>query len=183
MAGIRRRRRTASVRAGLAAAGAAAAVAATGGAVLATASGGVQPGGAARPQAVPASAARPATRVRLDGYVVSLPAGPHVHKIASGYLVQNRGATFTIFLETGPDIGPGSVKARGSARRVQAGMMTGWWLGDSRGGELWLRQPGLPARVFLVAKVRGATQRQALDFAATLDVTAMPAVHVPATGG
>lgn len=53
--------------------------------------------------------------------------------------------------------------------------------GDS--GELWLSQPGLPGRVFLVSKVHGVNESQVLAFAAKLNVTAMPVVAVPTTGG
>jgi hypothetical protein len=182
LAGIRRRRKTAAVRVSLAATGAAVVVAAAG-ITLATAFGGAQPSGTAHAHAPTASAARHTIRVELDGYLVTLPAGLHVQKIGSGYLVQSPAGQFTIFLESGPNVGP---PPGGKAELVQAGGKTGWWLGNGQtgqGGELWLRQPGWPAQVFLVAKALGATESQALAFANTLNVTTMPRVIVPATGG
>jgi hypothetical protein len=179
LAGIRRRRRTAAVRGGLAAASAAVVVAGIG-TTLATASGGSQASGARHPQAAPASAARQMIHVQLDGYLVSLPAGVHVRRAGRGYLVQTPAGQFAIFAVSGPNVGPRPGQPQ--AQQISAGGQTGWWLGRSQGGELWLRQPGWPAHVFLVAKVLGMTESQALSFAATLNVTTMPVVTAPPAG-
>jgi hypothetical protein len=177
----RRRRRTAAVHAGLAAAGTAAVVAAAG-ISLAVASGGAQPSGTVRPQAAPATAGRQTIRVQLDGYLLTLPAGVQLQKIGNGYLARGRTGAFMIFLVSGPNVGPRPGQGGLEPVPVQAGGKSGWWLGTSSGGELWLREPSLPAHVFLVAKVLGVNESQVLAFAATLNVSTMHVVTVPTAG-
>jgi hypothetical protein len=178
LAGIRhRRRRAATVRAGLAAAAVAAVVAAAG-ISLAIGSGGAQPSGTIRPQAAPQT-----THVQLDGYLLTLPAGVSVQKVGAGYVARGRAGAFMIFLESGPSVGPRSSPGGLEPVPVQAGSKSGWWLGSSKGGELWLSEPSLPAREFLVAKVFDLNESQVLAFAVSLNLSAMPVVPVPTTGG
>lgn len=169
LAGIRRRRRTVAVRAGLAVSGTAVVVAAAGTTLAAS---GAQPSGVAHTHVPTASAPRQMTRVQLAGYLVSLPAGLHVQKIGRGYLVHSPAGEFAIFLENGPNFGPGL--GRAGVVQVRSGGMTGWWLGNSKRGVLWLRRPSWPPRVYLIAKVIGATESQTLAFAATLEVSTTP---------
>ena len=179
LARIRRRRKTRAVRSGLAVAGVATAVAAAG-TTLAIASGGPQPSGTVRQQALPV-AGHQRIHVQLDGYLLSLPAGMHLEKFGNGYLVTGPAGAFVIALATGPGIEP--PLGQSGIQQVQAGGKTGWWLGNSNSGELWLSQPGLPGRVFLVSKVHGVAESQVLAFAASLSVTTMPVGVVPSAGG
>jgi len=118
--------------------------------------------------------------IRLDGYEVKMPAGIPVQKVGAGYLVGSRATGyFTIFLERGKNLGPQLARAHGlTVHRVGVGIRSGWWVGTSHGGELWVRIAGLPATEFLVAKVLGAGEAAALRFALGLAVTHMPVVQV-----
>jgi hypothetical protein len=178
LAAIRRRRsRTAAVRGGAVAAGAAVLVATA--ATLATASGGAQPGSPVHAGATAPSAAGQPTRVQLDGYLLSVPAGLSVQKVGAGYVARGQAGAFMVFLESGPSVGLEPGLGGVAPVQVQAGGNTGWWLGNSKEGELWLREPSLPAHEFLVAKVLGVNESQVLAFAASLNLSTMPVVTVP----
>jgi hypothetical protein len=182
LAAIRRRRsRTAAVRGGAVAAGAAVVVATA--ATLATASGGAQPGSPVHAGAAVPSAAGQPTRVQLDGYLLSMPAGVQVRKIGAGYVAEGPAGAFMIFLLSGPNVGPRRSPVGLEPVPVQAGGKSGWWLGNGKGGELWLSEPSLPSHVFLVTKVLGLNESQVLAFAASLNVSTMHVVTVPTTGG
>jgi hypothetical protein len=189
VASIRRRhgRRTTAVRGGIAATSAA--VLATAGLTLAAVSGPATSGPVSASTAPPANgrgshpagvAASPGRSIELDGYQVKLPAVLPIRKVGAGYLVGSHATGyFTIFLERGKNLGPKLALAHGLAvRHVRVGLRSAWWVGTSRGGELWVQISGLPATEFLVAKVLGAGEAAALRFALGLAVTHTPVVHV-----
>lgn len=113
-------------------------------------------------------------RIVLDGNIVTMPAGTIVQKAGPIYRIGNRadGFVMALLITSGPDIASQAAQAASPghpAVRVHAGSMTGWWVGESYGGVLWLQPPGLPHGEYLMAKVFGPARIKALALASRLD--------------
>jgi hypothetical protein len=116
--------------------------------------------------------------IKLDGFLVTMPAGTHVRKVGAGYLVGDpRAGFFVIFAERGPIVTRVAARMHGRGRTepVRIGGLQGLWTGG-RVGELLLRVPDR-SQEYLVAKAMGATRAQVLSFAARLDIAKMHVVH------